>query len=67
MEGLQISGVERKRNLAVSTGFDFFDESQADFDMDLGAADIDMEEDYLVKLKTQRERVLFLLIADVKA
>lgn len=67
MEGFQISGVERKRYLAASTGFDFFDESQADFDMDVGATDIDIEEDYLGKLKTQRERVLFLLIVDVKA
>jgi len=35
--------------------------------LDVGAGDIDIEEDYLGMLKTQRERVHYLLIVDVKA
>ena len=68
MEGFEFSRVEKKKGGAMSTGFDFScqDEAASEYEICLGDQ-IELEEDYITKLRVQRERVIFRSNLDGKA
>ncbi len=67
MEGFQSSRIEKKKATAMSTGFEFTCEDDTASELDLCLGDeVDLEQDYIGKLKTQRERVFFKIKLDVK-
>lgn len=55
MEGFEFSRVEKKKSSPMSTGFDFSadDDATEEYEICLGD-EIDLEEDYITKLRVQR-------------